>query len=63
MPGIWSARMDRRTAIKLGAQLGVLGGIGVAGGYQLVPPSPSRELDRVDLLAQRLFASLVKAAA
>jgi len=27
--------MDRRTALKLGAQLGVLGGIGLAGGYQL----------------------------
>jgi hypothetical protein len=50
--------MDRRTALKLGAQLGVLGGVGLAGGYQLVPPSPSRELDRVDVLAQRLFASL-----
>src|SRR5262245_14456231 len=54
----WSAKMNRRTALKLGAQLGVLGGIGLAGGYQLVPPSPSREIDRVDLLAQRLFASL-----
>jgi hypothetical protein len=58
MSRIWSARMDRRTALKLGAQMGVLGGIGLAGGYQLVPPSPSRELDRVDVLAQRLFASL-----
>ena len=58
MTGLWSARMDRRTALKLGAQLGVLGGIGLAGGYQLVPPSPSRELDRVDALAHRLFASL-----
>src|SRR5262245_19727255 len=51
-------KIDRRTALKLGAQLGVLGGIGLAGGYQLVPPSPSRELDRVDVLAQHLFASL-----
>jgi hypothetical protein len=58
MTGLWSARMDRRTALKLGAQLGVLGGIGFASGYQLVPPSPSREFDHVDALAQRLFASL-----
>ena len=50
--------MDRRTALKLGAQLGVLGGVGVAGGYQLLPPSPSRELDHVDALPRRLFASL-----
>src|SRR6266850_2176781 len=50
--------MDRRTALKLGAQLGVLGGIGLAGGYQLVPPRPSGAFDRVDALAQRLFASL-----
>src|SRR5689334_8927374 len=58
MTGLWSARMDRRTALKLGAQLGVLGGVGLAGGYQLVPPGPSRELDHVDVLARRLFASL-----
>jgi len=58
MTGRWSAQMNRRTALKLGAQLGVLGGLGFAGGYQLVPPWPSRELDRVDVLARRFFASL-----
>jgi len=58
MKGLWSARMDRRTALKLGAQLGVMGGLGVAGGYQLVPPGPSPELGAVGVLAQRLYASL-----
>jgi len=50
--------MNRRTALKLGAQVSVLGGIGLLGGYELLPPSPSRELDRLDALARRLYASL-----
>ena len=50
--------MNRRTALKMGAGLGVAGGIGLLAGYELLPPSPSRELDRVDVLAQRLHATL-----
>ena len=50
--------MDRRTALKLGARLGVAGGIGLVGGYQLVPPWPSRELDQVDALARQLYVTL-----
>src|SRR5205809_5815943 len=50
--------MNRRTALKLGAQLGVLGGIGVLGGYELLPPSPSRDPERLDTLARQLFETL-----
>lgn len=42
----------------MGAGLGVAGGIGLLGGYQLLPPSPSAELDRVDVLARQLYLSL-----
>jgi Protein of unknown function (DUF3500) len=50
--------MNRRTALKLGAQLGVAGGIGLLGGYELLPPWPSRELEPLDTLARRLYATL-----
>ena len=50
--------IDRRTALKLGAQVGVLGGIGLAGGYQLCRRVRAARSNRVDALAQRLFASL-----
>jgi uncharacterized protein DUF3500 len=50
--------MDRRTALKLGAQMGVLGGIGFLGGYQLLPPGPSAHLERLDALARQLYATL-----
>ena len=50
--------MNRRTALKIGAGLGAAGGLGLLGGYELLPPSPSRKLDRVDVLARQLFASL-----
>jgi hypothetical protein len=50
--------MNRRTALRIGAKLGVAGGVGLLGGYQLLPPSPSPELERVDALARRLYASL-----
>jgi len=50
--------MNRRAAIKLGASLGVLAGAGLAGGYMLLPPGPSRRLEPVDSLARRLYTSL-----
>ncbi|MGB7217592.1 MAG: DUF3500 domain-containing protein [Vicinamibacterales bacterium] len=50
--------MDRRTALKFGAGLSVAGGIGLLGGYQLLPPSPSPQLDGVDVLARQLLLSL-----
>jgi hypothetical protein len=49
--------MNRRAAFKVGAGLGVVGAAGALG-YQIVPPSPSAELQRVDALAQQLYASL-----
>jgi len=50
--------MNRRTALKLGAGLGVLAGTGLYGGYQLLPPRPSRKLESVDELARRIYVSL-----
>src|SRR5262245_45153627 len=50
--------MNRRTALKLGASLGVLAGTGIYGGYRLLPPGPSRVLEPVDALARRLYTSL-----
>src|SRR5439155_24731396 len=50
--------MNRRTALKVGASLGVLAGAGFYGGYELLPPSRSRALDSVDALARRLYVSL-----
>src|SRR5262245_64023656 len=50
--------MNRRTALKLGASLAVVGGTGLYGGYHLVPPRRSRALEPVDALAQRLYVSL-----
>ena len=49
--------MNRRTALKLGAGVGVAGGAGLLG-YEVVPPSPSAQLERVDTLARELFATL-----
>jgi hypothetical protein len=49
--------MNRRNALKIGAGIAA-GSLGLCGGYQLLPPSPSRELDRVDALARQLHASL-----
>jgi Protein of unknown function (DUF3500)/5'-nucleotidase, C-terminal domain len=51
------SRMNRRSALKLGAGLGLLGGAGLTG-YQFWPPSPSRKLESVDTLARRFYASL-----
>jgi uncharacterized protein DUF3500 len=50
--------MNRRTALKLGASLGVLAGTGLYGGYRLLPPGRSRTLESVDALARRFFAGL-----
>jgi hypothetical protein len=50
--------MNRRTAIKLGASLGVLAGTGFFSGYRLLPPGRSRLLEPVDTLARRLYLSL-----
>src|SRR5262245_58010685 len=48
--------MNRRTALRLGA--GVLAGAGLYGGYRFLPTGPSRVLQSVDSLAQRLYLSL-----
>src|SRR5690348_1738452 len=50
--------MNRRKALKLGAALGVVGATGLAAGYRFLPPSPHRNLESVDALARRLYASL-----
>src|SRR2546425_12088634 len=50
--------MNRRTALKGGASLGVLAGTGFYGGYRLLPPGRSRTLEPVDTLARRLYTSL-----
>jgi hypothetical protein len=49
--------MNRRKALKVGMGLGVAGGAGLLG-YEVVPPSPSAQLERVDALARELFATL-----
>lgn len=49
--------MNRRTALKLSAGVGVAGGAGLLG-YEVVPPSPSAQLERVDALARDLFTTL-----
>src|SRR5947207_3359610 len=53
-----STSMNRRSALKIGAGLGVAGAVGFLGGYELLPPGPSRELERVDALARKLYLSL-----
>ena len=50
--------MNRRTAIKFGASLGVLAGTGLYSGYRLFPLWPSRTLEPVDTLSRRLYTSL-----
>src|SRR5262245_43433225 len=50
--------MNRRSALKLGAGLGVIAGAGFYGGYQLLPPGRSRVLEPADTLARRLFTGL-----
>ncbi len=53
-----SAFMNRRQAIRLGAGLGALAATGFAGGYWLLPPSRSRNLESVHTLAARFYTSL-----
>jgi uncharacterized protein DUF3500/5'-nucleotidase-like protein len=50
--------MNRRTALKFGAGFGILGGAGLYSGYSLLPPSPSRTIQPVDVLARNLYSSL-----
>ena len=57
MTDFFSMSMNRRSALKVGAGLGLAGGAGVLG-YQLVPPSPSAQLERVDTLARHLYGTL-----
>src|SRR5918993_4715960 len=57
MTAFLSMPMNRRTAFKVGAGLGVAGAAGALG-YQVVPPSPSAQLQRVDALARQLHATL-----
>jgi uncharacterized protein DUF3500 len=53
-----STSMNRRTALRIGAQAGVLGGLGFVGVNQLVPPGPSQQLEPLNTLARQLYASL-----
>jgi hypothetical protein len=57
MTAFLSLPMNRRTAFKVGAGLGVAGAAGALG-YQVVPPTPSAQLQHVDALARQLYASL-----
>ena len=57
MTAFLSVPMNRRTAFKVGAGLGVAGAAGALG-YQVVPPAPSAQLQHVDALARQLYASL-----
>jgi hypothetical protein len=57
MTAFLSMPMNRRTAFKVGASLGVAGAAGALG-YQVVPPAPSALLQRVDALALQLYATL-----
>jgi hypothetical protein len=50
--------MNRRSALKLGAGLSVIASAGFYGGYQFLPPSRSRVLESVDILARRLYSGL-----
>src|SRR6185295_7764308 len=57
MTAFLSVPMNRRAAFKVGAGLGVAGAAGALG-YQVVPPAPSAQLQRVDALARQLYATL-----
>jgi hypothetical protein len=53
-------KMNRRTVLKLGAG-GLAAGAGLYGGHDWFWPPPSRKLQPVDTLAQRLYVSLDEA--
>jgi Protein of unknown function (DUF3500) len=57
MTAFLSMPMNRRTAFKVGAGLGVAGAAGALG-YQVVPLAPSAQLQPVDALARQLYATL-----
>ena len=57
MTAFLSVPMNRRTAFKVGAGLGVAGVAGALG-YQVVPPAPSAQLQHIDALARQLYATL-----
>ena len=57
MTAFLSLPMNRRTAFKVGAGLGVAGAAGALG-YQVVPPAPSAQLQHVDALARQFYATL-----
>src|SRR5262245_56747642 len=52
------AVMNRRTAIRLTASLGIIGGVSLYGAYEVLPPHRSRALEPVDVLARRLYLIL-----
>lgn len=49
--------LNRRSALKLGTGIGLAGAAGLAG-YEVVPPSPSAQLEPVDVLAREFVKSL-----
>ncbi len=50
--------MNRRTALKVAAGLGVVGATGFYGWYEFLPLGRSRKLEPVDALARQLYVSL-----
>ena len=57
MTAFLSMPMNRRTAFKVGAGLGVAGAAGALG-YHVIPPAPSAQFQRVDALARQLYKTL-----
>ena len=57
MTSFLSMPLNRRSALKLGTGIGLAGAAGVVG-YQVVPPSPSAQLEPVDVLAREFVTSL-----
>jgi hypothetical protein len=52
-----STPINRRSALKLGTGIGLAGAAGLVG-YEVIPPSPSGQLQPVDVLARDFVASL-----
>ena len=57
MSSFLSMPINRRSALKLGTGIGLAGAAGLVG-YEVVPPSPSAQLEPVDVLARDFVASL-----